>query len=251
MSLDLLGVKLVSLYTRSDRGFLPSVEECKKLITSKTKAIALVTPHNPVSFPPLTISQTHPAEPDRRDLLTCAHSAIRRTSAREKHRTRHRRDIPRLCGAFPSTQLILPYTNRDLTPTLVLEIDHYPPLLVLQIVCHSWTPSRRSHRIARVSESHHDDARLYPDLRSPVPATGPCKCVTPIRASVVHPLECQGTQGAPRAPSQVATVGVDDRLPGRLLCIRKTSFPERALDHALSAPGKGAGCSPSSCPIFL
>ncbi|KAG8212873.1 pyridoxal phosphate-dependent transferase [Butyriboletus roseoflavus] len=66
MSLDLLGVKPVPLYTRSDQGFLPSIDECKKLITSKTKAITLVTPNNPVSFsPPSQVSassQTHPAD---------------------------------------------------------------------------------------------------------------------------------------------------------------------------------------------
>ncbi|KAF9234170.1 pyridoxal phosphate-dependent transferase [Melanogaster broomeanus] len=47
MSLSLLAIKSVPLYTRSDDGFLPSPAECKKLITSKTKAIALVTPNNP------------------------------------------------------------------------------------------------------------------------------------------------------------------------------------------------------------
>ncbi|KIJ13042.1 hypothetical protein PAXINDRAFT_177056 [Paxillus involutus ATCC 200175] len=47
MSLNLLSIKSVPLYTRSDSGFLPSPQECKRLITSKTKAIALVTPNNP------------------------------------------------------------------------------------------------------------------------------------------------------------------------------------------------------------
>ncbi|KAF9222808.1 PLP-dependent transferase [Gyrodon lividus] len=47
MSLNLLSIKSVPLYTRSDNGFLPSPVECEKLITSKTKAIALVTPNNP------------------------------------------------------------------------------------------------------------------------------------------------------------------------------------------------------------
>jgi hypothetical protein len=94
MSLNLLGIKSVPLYTRSDQGFLPSIDECKKLITSKTRAITLVTPNNPVGFPLLPpFSQTYPAEPDWCNLLTRAHCAICRTSAREKYRTRSRRDV--------------------------------------------------------------------------------------------------------------------------------------------------------------
>ncbi|KAF9048244.1 PLP-dependent transferase [Hymenopellis radicata] len=41
MTLTLLGIK--------PRSFLPSPQKCKALITSKTKAIALVTPNNPVN----------------------------------------------------------------------------------------------------------------------------------------------------------------------------------------------------------
>ena len=91
MSLNLLGIESVPLYTRSDQGFLPSIDECKKLITSKTKAITLVTPNNPVGFPLLPpFSQTYSAESDWRDLLTHAHCAIRRTGAGEQCRTRGR-----------------------------------------------------------------------------------------------------------------------------------------------------------------
>ncbi|KAG1758186.1 pyridoxal phosphate-dependent transferase [Suillus occidentalis] len=48
MSLNLLGIKTVPLYTRANEGFLPSTSDCEKLINSRTKAIALVTPNNPV-----------------------------------------------------------------------------------------------------------------------------------------------------------------------------------------------------------
>ncbi|KAG2749139.1 PLP-dependent transferase [Suillus brevipes Sb2] len=48
MSLNLLGIKPVPLYTRANEGFLPSTSDCEKLINSRTKAIALVTPNNPV-----------------------------------------------------------------------------------------------------------------------------------------------------------------------------------------------------------
>ncbi|KAF8902281.1 pyridoxal phosphate-dependent transferase [Gymnopilus junonius] len=47
MTLNLLGVKTVALQTIAQDGFLPSVERCRDLITSKTKAIVLVTPNNP------------------------------------------------------------------------------------------------------------------------------------------------------------------------------------------------------------
>jgi len=56
MTLNLLGIRAVPLHTIPEDGFIPSVERCARLITSKTKAIALVTPNNPVSyFPSLVI----------------------------------------------------------------------------------------------------------------------------------------------------------------------------------------------------
>ncbi|KAF9461939.1 PLP-dependent transferase [Collybia nuda] len=47
MDLTLLGIKPVPLQTLPEDGFTPSVERCCSLITSKTRAIALVTPNNP------------------------------------------------------------------------------------------------------------------------------------------------------------------------------------------------------------
>jgi len=47
MALNLLGIKAVSLETLPENGFTPSVERCRDLITSKTRAIVLVTPNNP------------------------------------------------------------------------------------------------------------------------------------------------------------------------------------------------------------
>ena len=49
MALNLLGMKAVALETLPESGFMPSVEQCRDLITSKTRAIVLVTPNNPVS----------------------------------------------------------------------------------------------------------------------------------------------------------------------------------------------------------
>ncbi|KAL1660741.1 pyridoxal phosphate-dependent transferase [Schizophyllum commune] len=47
MTLSMLGLETVGLKTYPEDGFQPSVERCEKLITAKTKAIALVTPNNP------------------------------------------------------------------------------------------------------------------------------------------------------------------------------------------------------------
>lgn len=47
MTLNLLGIKTVPLHTRANEGFLPSTSDCEKLINSRTKAIAIVTPNNP------------------------------------------------------------------------------------------------------------------------------------------------------------------------------------------------------------
>jgi len=58
MALNLLGIKAISLYTNPEHGFVPSVSECKKLITTKTKAIVLVSPNNPTgaTYPPELIA---------------------------------------------------------------------------------------------------------------------------------------------------------------------------------------------------
>ncbi|KAA1475608.1 PLP-dependent transferase [Dentipellis sp. KUC8613] len=47
MTLTMLGIKPVPLHTSAEGGFVPSIELCAKLITGRTKAIALVTPNNP------------------------------------------------------------------------------------------------------------------------------------------------------------------------------------------------------------
>ena len=49
MALSMLGIITVPLVTNADTHFRPSPELTASLITSKTKAIALVTPNNPVS----------------------------------------------------------------------------------------------------------------------------------------------------------------------------------------------------------
>lgn len=48
MTLNMLGVKVVKLETLPADGFMPSPTRCAKLITDKTRAIALVSPNNPV-----------------------------------------------------------------------------------------------------------------------------------------------------------------------------------------------------------
>ncbi|KAJ7059488.1 pyridoxal phosphate-dependent transferase [Mycena amicta] len=47
MTLSMLGITTIPLKTRPEDGFLPSVDDCRKLITPNTRAIALVTPNNP------------------------------------------------------------------------------------------------------------------------------------------------------------------------------------------------------------
>ncbi|KAJ6545387.1 pyridoxal phosphate-dependent transferase [Mycena capillaripes] len=47
MTLSMLNITTIPLQTRPEDGFTPSVSECRALITSKTRAIVLVTPNNP------------------------------------------------------------------------------------------------------------------------------------------------------------------------------------------------------------
>ncbi|KAJ7622126.1 PLP-dependent transferase [Roridomyces roridus] len=47
MTLSMLNITTVPLETRPENGFIPSVAECRALITPKTRAIVLVTPNNP------------------------------------------------------------------------------------------------------------------------------------------------------------------------------------------------------------
>ncbi|KAJ7839011.1 pyridoxal phosphate-dependent transferase [Mycena olivaceomarginata] len=48
MTLSMLNITTAPLQTRPENGFAPSVDECKALITPKTRAIVLITPNNPV-----------------------------------------------------------------------------------------------------------------------------------------------------------------------------------------------------------
>ncbi|KIJ53506.1 hypothetical protein M422DRAFT_154683 [Sphaerobolus stellatus SS14] len=47
MTLQMLGINAVPLLCHSSQKFMPSVEECARLITPRTRAIVLVTPNNP------------------------------------------------------------------------------------------------------------------------------------------------------------------------------------------------------------
>lgn len=48
MTLQMLGIRAVPLVSHASEGFLPSVSDCEKLITPRTRAVVLVTPNNPV-----------------------------------------------------------------------------------------------------------------------------------------------------------------------------------------------------------
>ncbi|KAH0833428.1 pyridoxal phosphate-dependent transferase [Lanmaoa asiatica] len=108
----------VPLYTRSDRGFLPSIDECKKLITSKTKAIALTG----AIYSPALIAQF--ADLARENNIALVVDETYRDFVEH----------------FPPHDLFSPTQTEILHPSWSWRIERYPPFLVLQIVCHSWAP---------------------------------------------------------------------------------------------------------------
>ncbi|CAE6461063.1 unnamed protein product [Rhizoctonia solani] len=57
MTLRMLGIEPVALPVSIEAGFLPTVENAERLITPRTKAIALVTPNNPsgITYPASTL----------------------------------------------------------------------------------------------------------------------------------------------------------------------------------------------------
>ncbi|CAE6492239.1 unnamed protein product [Rhizoctonia solani] len=59
MTLRILGIEPVALPVSIEAGFLPNVEHAESLITSRTKAIALVSPNNPsgVTYPASTFRE--------------------------------------------------------------------------------------------------------------------------------------------------------------------------------------------------
>ena len=58
MALDMLGIETAPLPCRAETGFVPAVEDARRLLTDRVKAIVLVTPNNPTGavYPPATIA---------------------------------------------------------------------------------------------------------------------------------------------------------------------------------------------------
>ncbi|WP_102960815.1 aminotransferase [Mangrovicella endophytica] len=61
MTLDMLGIQACALPCRAEAGFVPDVEDARRLIGSQTRAIVLVTPNNPTgaTYPDATIHAFH------------------------------------------------------------------------------------------------------------------------------------------------------------------------------------------------
>ena len=58
MALDMLGIEAVAMPCRAANGFVPDVEEARRLVTDRVRAIVLVTPNNPTGaiYPAETIA---------------------------------------------------------------------------------------------------------------------------------------------------------------------------------------------------
>ena len=58
MALDMLGIEVVPLPCLAENGFVPDVEDARRLLTERVRAIVLVTPNNPTGavYPPSTIA---------------------------------------------------------------------------------------------------------------------------------------------------------------------------------------------------
>jgi len=140
MALNLLGIKAVPLETLPESGFMPSVERCRHLITSKTRAIVLVTPNNPVSSPSHSKQQIHVIYNftiDRRHLLAIVDFIIRRASSREKPGSHSRRNLPRFSHHHQQQLSSSPSLHIRL-----LAFHFHSPLLILQIILSARAPTR-------------------------------------------------------------------------------------------------------------
>lgn len=135
----MLGIRTVPLHALPEDGFVPSVKSCSNLVTSKTKAIVLVTPNNPVRMvhhhqTTLTILIL-----DWGYLLTSPHRVVCKTSKGTKCRVNNRRNISGLHHDGLSTSVVFPFRDSSMA------LNIHPPLLLLKVVLSAW-PSSRGHR---------------------------------------------------------------------------------------------------------
>lgn len=178
----MLGVKPIPLQTYPEDGFVPSLERCTNLITPKTKAIALVTPNNPVSHHATSLIAPQPHSiniswTDRRDLFRLHPRLVCPSSHRERYSSHHRRNLPRLHNHRRTTLPLLPELLRS-TSRLVMALPHNPPLLVLQVLLHPRPPSRRTRRFTCLTATRSYGAGLFADMSLAGPAVGACAFIT-------------------------------------------------------------------------
>ena len=129
----MLGVEAIPLITFAPAGFQPKVEDCESLLTEKTKAIALVSPNNPVGAPISVAWDSLTVPIDRCYLHSRAPPWVRRTRQVARYHPHPRRDIPRFHYDRHSPSSVQPFAR------LGLAICRRSPVLVFQKLLRPWS----------------------------------------------------------------------------------------------------------------
>lgn len=149
MTLNLLGITTVPLPTTAETGFKPSPELAATLITPKTKAIALVTPNNPVRFLfflPFR-SRSYTLVIDWSSISAIIDRLIRNARPQTPDCTHSGRNLPRFSPYRASAYCLFIIRG-------IVALHPHSPLLLLKVLLYPG-PSPRCHRSCARNPDRH------------------------------------------------------------------------------------------------